>query len=321
MSLLRTTARPSRRPLRVRRRRQAALSLPETMLSISLCMPLILGAIHLFCTSMAEQALSHQSLRIEQEAQFALNIITTVVQLAGHQDPLIAAPYSFAPRLQGLDDATLLARSDIDAGKSGPGIHGSDVLIVRFTGNRASGNVLLNCAGIPVPPAASDASDKAKEAQGISVFYVASGPGGENELRCKYRTASGWDSEPLIQGVESFQLLFGVDRDGDGLPEQFLRAGAIAEAIHTGASALVLWNQIVAVKVALLMRSTQHVLQRSKPATWDLFGDAYSAHHAATDPGTQLSSADFNGELRHRLRRSYEHVIFIRNPSLSAVSE
>lgn len=316
-----------------RRRWQAALSLPETMLSIGLCMPLVLGAVSLLCTSVNEQSLSHQTLLMEQEAQYALNLIANVAQLAGHHDPLTIAPLHTQPRLQGMDDATLAARTAIEAGRSGPGPFGSDVLIVRFSGGKASGYSPLNCAGMPVhsgDAGATGAGDLAADDQGYSIFYVARGPGGEYELRCKYRTPGGWDSEALVQGVGSFQVLYGLDRDGDGLPEQFLRAGAITDEISSGtsgtsgtpgASGTSLWNRVVALRIALLLHSTQRVQQPLTPVTWNLFGDAYSMHHASIDRGTQLSDEDFTGALRYRLRRNYEQLIFIRNPSSVAASE
>jgi hypothetical protein len=88
-----------------------------------------------------------------------------------------------------------------------------------------------------------------------------------------------------------------------------------------GVSAVSLWNKVVAVKISLLMRSAQRVQQPLTPVTWNLFGDVYSARYATTDRGTRLSSDDFTGESRHRLRRSYEQLIFIRNPLPLATSE
>ncbi len=304
-----------------RTHRQAALSLPEMMLAISLCMPLVLGTIKLLCQTLSEQSLSYQTLLMEQDAQFALEIIRNLIQQAGHHDPLTAASASARPRLHGMDDATLGSRTDIHVGKSGPGPAGSDVLIIHFYGSDSSGSSPLNCAGMPVPAAKAGSSDQTADEQGYSVIYLARGPNGENELRCKYRTLTGWDSEALLQGIESFQVLYGLDRDGDGLPEHYLRASALTAEISSGVSEAGLWNQVVAVKIALLMRSAQRVQQATVPTSWNLFGADYTAQHAAQDRGTRLSSEDFTGELRHRLRRSYEQLIFLRNPSHSVVNE
>ena len=291
------------------------------MLAISQSMPLVLGTMKLLCQSVSEQRLAYQTLLMEQDAQFALNIIKNVVQLAGHHDPLSAVSLTATPRLYGLDDATLAARTDIHAGKSGPGLAGSDVLMIRFSGSELAGSPVLNCAGMPVPAANAGSGDKTFEEQGYSVIYLARGPNGENELRCKYRTLSGWDSEALLQGVESFQVLYGLDRDGDGLPDHYLRASAVSAEIGRGLSEAALWNQVVAVKIAFLMRSAQAVQQASLPMSWNLFGEDYSAQYGALDRGTRLSLGDFPGELRHRLRRSYEQLIFIRNPPKAVVSE
>lgn len=295
------------------------MSLPEMMLSLSLCMPLVLGSINLLCKSLAEQKLSHQTLLMEQDAQLALNIIANAVQLAGYRDPLITDHRFSEPRLRGMDDATLAARTDIHDGKSGPGLFGSDVLIVHFSGNHATTlattHAPLNCAGMPVPASSVAASNKSIDDQGYSVFYVARGPDGEPELRCKYRTASGWDSESLVQGVESFQVLYGLDRDGDGLPEHYLRANALSDEIGSRLSEVPLWEKIVAVKISLLMRSTQPVPQPLTAMKWNLFGDDYSAQHALNDRGTVFFVRDFTAEQRNRLRRSFEQLIFVRNPS------
>ena len=290
------------------------MSLPEMMLSISLCMPLVLGSINLLCKSVSEQRFAHQTLLMEQDAQLALNLISNAVQLAGHRDPLITDHLFSEPRLRGMDDATLAARTDIHEGKSGPGLLGSDVLIIHFLGNHTTTTAPLNCAGMPVPAGSVAASDKSVYDQGYSVFYVARGPDGEPELRCKYRTASGWDSESLVQGVESFQVLYGIDRDGDGQPEHYLRASAISDEIGTTSSEVSLWQKIVAVKISLLMRSAQPVPQPLKAMTWNLFGDDYSARQALNDRGTVLSARDFTAEQRSRLRRFYEQLIFVRNP-------
>ena len=303
---------------RVRRQRHSAFSLTETMLSVSLCMPLVLGATHLLCQSVAEQALSHQRLLMDQNTHFALHVIAKVVELAGHQDPLSTATRRAVPRLRGWDDATLAARTDIANGKSGSGPSGSDVLIVHFMSSATATASALNCAGMPVPLTGASAVNSTAPEQGYSVFYVARGPDGENELRCKYRTATGWDSEALVQGVESFQVLYGLDRDGDGQPDQFLRASAISDEISHGVSAASLWNRVVALKIALLMVGAQRLQQTRAPARWDLFGEDYSALHAQDDRGTMLTVDHFSIQRRHRLRRSYEQLIFLRNPALAA---
>ena len=297
-------------------------SLTGMLLSVSLCMPLVMSAISLTCEALREQVFAEQLMLLEQDAQFALMTISKLVQLAGHQDPATAgfvvrsASMATEPPVRGLDDASLAARSSVNASPSGPGIFGSDVLILRFSGMNSGGSALLNCAGIPVSSSAA-ASDEAGNTAGYSILYIGRGTTGEPELRCKYPTANGWDSEALVSGVESFQVLYGLDRDGDGHPDQFLRASAIAAESGNDAAVLALWQQVVALKIAVLIRSAQSMKKAPVATRWDLFGEAYSALHAAQDRGTQLLPTDFTGDSRYRLRRVYEQLIFLRNTAPS----
>jgi type IV pilus assembly protein PilW len=59
--------------------------------------------------------------------------------------------------------------------------------------------------------------------------------------------------QELFEGVENMQILYGVDTDIDGAPDAFLPAGdpSLDDATE--------WRQVVAVKVAIMVRSgTQH---------------------------------------------------------------
>lgn len=288
------------------------LSLTEMMISILLFMPLVLHAIEMVRSASCEQLLAEQQLLMEQDAQLALSMISKAVQIATHEakGPATAATATHkVPRIRGLDNATLAARADISAGPSGPGLSGSDVLVVRLPDSTTPASAVLNCAGISIASLASG-----KPVHNYSVFYLGRSASGEPELRCKYLTANGWNSEPLIAGVENFQVLYGLDRNGDGLFDQFVPAKVIDAESTGSASSTSLWDRVVALKIALLIRSARRVQQSSMPATWDMLGEAYSAQYAAQDRGARLSTADFPVESRYRLRRVHEQVIFLRNP-------
>jgi type IV pilus assembly protein PilW len=101
--------------------------------------------------------------------------------------------------------------------------NGSDVLVLRYqNGSRntdsplGSGvaevdNAMFNCAGIRETSTPTSSNDYIE-----SMLYVAvSGTTNEPTLMCRYRTGSGasWVTAgtPLVQGVESFQILYGTD--------------------------------------------------------------------------------------------------------------
>ena len=285
--------------------------LPEVLVSAGLGLTAVLYAIHLLCSSAANQTLSEQRWVLEQDAQFALDVMARAIGQAGHPNVLsakagAAMPSSVPFAVFGWDDATMAATSDPDTALIKPGMLGSDVLITHFSAAAQSttSTGIFNCAGMAMAEPVPGDPDL-----GYSVFYVARGAGGEPELRCKYRTVSGWDSEPLVAGVESLQLLYGIDHDGDALPDRFMNA----TAIH---AAPLLWKQVVALKVALLMRSahsTHSVKQPSASDVWHLLGKAYSTVNGTSDHGVRLSAADLPASERQRLRRVFEQMVFLRN--------
>ncbi|HUH36655.1 MAG TPA: PilW family protein [Spongiibacteraceae bacterium] len=55
----------------------------------------------------------------------------------------------------------------------------------------------------------------------------------------------------LVTGVENMQITYGVDTDADGVPDQYLDASSVAASD---------WNNVVAVRVQLLLRSRAPVL-------------------------------------------------------------
>lgn len=52
----------------------------------------------------------------------------------------------------------------------------------------------------------------------------------------------------LIEGVENLQLLYGVDGNSDGVPDQYTNANSVTN-----------WTNVVAVRIALLMRTGENV--------------------------------------------------------------
>jgi len=58
--------------------------------------------------------------------------------------------------------------------------------------------------------------------------------------------------QPVVNGIENIQFMYGIDTDGNGSADQYLNA--------TDVSAAAAWRQVVSIKVALLARSLEPVL-------------------------------------------------------------
>ncbi len=70
----------------------------------------------------------------------------------------------------------------------------------------------------------------------------------------------------LIAGVENLQLEYGVDNDGDEIPNTYQTADAVTD-----------FNQVVAVRLAVLISSQNQVRDQASAETYQLLGVSYTA--------------------------------------------
>ncbi len=289
-------------------RMQAGSSLVELMVGLALSLLTVLGTLTVISRSAQAYQRTDQETWLQDQGIYAIEVLRVALQQVGHVDA--SRPMSVIPSrpvkgaVLGLDDVILPAASTgLDGAKRG-GIGGSDALAIHLPGGLHG--LFRNCAGMPVPEANSQADD-----QGWSLFYVATDSRGEPELRCKYRGDSGWVSQALVAGVASFQLLYGLDHDSDGLPDDFVSASRVTalDAAGTAAGSASVWTRVVAVQMAVLLRTPQVAAGVRPPADIRLFGNAY-AGHASHDPGTVQSAAQL---LPDRLYRQFDALIFLHN--------
>ena len=279
------------------RRMVSGLALPELMVALAIGLVLILASTALLMLTRSTYLLTDDRARVEESGRYALDIISQAVRQAGYRDWSAAGAVVTAwPAVTGLDARSLRDASDGLAGPYGTTVNGSDALALRFDGN-ASGSgdtVMKNCAGASVPADGPGA--------GWSIFYVANDSIGEPELRCKYWTANGWNSDALVRGVDGFQVLYALDNDPvDNTPRRYMNASAVVLA-QDG------WRRVAALKVALLVRGSQAGPARSR--RYDLFG---GDDVDAADQGVWIEEDRLPEASRGLLRRIYTATIFLRN--------
>jgi type IV pilus assembly protein PilW len=180
---------------------------------------------------------------------------------------------------------------------------------------------MTSCAGFPV----SELED------GWSIFYVALNAGGEAELRCKYRGNASWGSDAIVSGVDTFQVLYGLDTDTppDGVANQYVTATALERLddalVLAGADPAARererlrrthWKRITSIKLGLLLHGAKRSRADQEPALYDLFGSAYSDAYGGVDRGTRMREEQMPDELRLRERKMFSSTILLRNPAL-----
>ena len=74
------------------------------------------------------------------------------------------------------------------------------------------------------------------------------------------------------------------------------------------------WRSVVAVHVALILRSPMGNPYPSFLKRVALFGEDYANASARADPGTRVDPDDFGPSVRTRARRHAEVIIFLHKP-------
>ena len=297
--------------------RQAGLTLVEMMVAVVIGLGVVLAAGRLLGLANGAYAAQMESAALDDAGRYALELLGRAVRQAALADPVqmnLASPVDVLPaRLAGLD-ARSLARTTpgIDAPLAATA-HGSDVLAVRFpgagTGPDGDGSV-VDCAGFPVAGAE----------EGWSIFYVARNGEGEDELRCKYRGAGSWSADAVVAGVDSFQVLYGLDTDTprDGVPNRYVNADAI-RALDADLAGLppqernrrTWWKRVVSVRFGLLLHGARPTRHERAGGEFQLFGAAHAASAASGDAGTVLREDTLPDAVRQRERRLFSMTVTV----------
>lgn len=293
-------------------------TLPELMVGSAVGFAIAVLAAALLLGAHASFLAQDDAASIEDSGRFALAALGRAIRQAAYVDweqPVERLGGGVA-QVGGLDARSLAGTVPALDAPQGSAVNGSDVLALRFAG--ASDGSVVNCAGFEV----ADAD------HGWSIFYVAVGPDGRGELRCKYRGASAWRSDALVRGVDTMQVLYGVDTNmpEDGMPDTYLTASAIvahdAGIVPQGATPIArtrdfnrktYWKRVCSIRVSLLLHGERTLRDAGSPPVFHLFGRAYSDTAGASDPGTVFDTAQLPELLRHRERRLFGATFLLRN--------
>lgn len=300
---------------RLSRLPQAGLTLVEMMVALAVGLAVVLSAARLLALANVAYAAQTESAALDDAGRNALELLGRAVRQAAYADPTqldLSSPVDGLPaRLAGLDARSLGATTAGIAVPLAAVANGSDVLAVRFPGaGTGSGDgSVVDCAGFTV----------AAGEEGWSIFYVAKNGDGEPELRCKYRGASNWSADAVLTGVDSFQVLYGLDTDTprDGAANRYVNADAIRAldaALPAGLppqefNRRTHWKRVVSVRVGLLLHGTRPTRQDRASREFQLFGPLHAAGAAKSDVGTVLREDALPDKLRRRERRLFSTTV------------
>lgn len=322
---------------------QRGLTLVELLVALGLgLLVTVIAATALLIGQQGYQSIDSTT-QLRDRERFATDLITRLIVQAGYQD-LGAASISLRssatalgldpePDVYGWNDAVystpddlLLSTSTKIVNGDRPGKcavsdtsckNGSDILVVRFQGVSSptdptkADNTMINCMGQGEAGLTAGALDD----RAVSVFHVTRGTNGEPSLSCSYYDfATGlWAaSAPMIEGLESLQILYGTDQVipltvpsavavQDTVADRWLRADQLTVAGDLAATREN-WRRVRAVRVGMVIRGPIGSAQQATAATIAPLGNAY-----ASTSDNLIATAD------RRLRLQSTFTVHLRN--------
>jgi len=302
------------------RHAQHGLTLIELMISITLGMAIVAAGLMVLVSTKSTYVIQDENTRLSDTGRYAIENISRAVRQAAFENlesedaPIVHDPDNAAnaPNIDGFDAKTMsVTTGSLTPLPGAMTVNPSDILQVRFfgaskkdvSGTPTPDGSIINCAGRAV--GAVQTPENANEGRGWSIFFVHRANGGEPQLFCAYVDGGKLVSAPIASGVESFQVLYGLDTNNDGVPEQFLNATDVKNR----------WRNVVALKIAMLVRSGRSERADVEDKVYDLFGPAYDE---ATDKGSRVSEAALPQAERARTRKIFSTLIQLRNRASGA---
>ena len=333
-------------PLRHRSRtpRQTGLTLIELLVALALSLLVALAAATALMVARGGFAAVDAASQLRDNGRFAADLIQRLVVQTGYKDlPYATTPAGPAtagistdpdPNITGFNNALLNATDPLNkaAARSASVVgYGSDILILRyqagetFPGSGVSDNTMIDCAGFPANSTPADRYDRM-----VGILHVGVGIDGEPSLMCTHLPPKSikFKTDPVIQGVENFQVLYGTDgvtpntappadpsTGADSVPERYLRADQMtvagdAEATNRN------WRRVRSLRIGMVLRGPLNSAQDKSVQTLYPLGLAKASSAGAS--GSALSSASdagtvFKPPADGRLRQVVTFTVHLRN--------
>ena len=326
--------------------RQKGLTLIELMVAMALGLLIALAAAASLLISRQGFTAVDAASQLRDNGRYLQSLTQRLGVQAGYRDVKFATDTTAKanqahgaatppPNVFGLNNASRTSTMTWDAGTtrtSGQVGYGSDILVLRHQTSSSvpdattSDGTMIDCAGVASPAVPTGLDDKL-----VSILHVGVGSDGEPSLLCSRSDtgAAPYDVQPIISGVENFQVLYGVDGIGpgnttvpipsssaDSIPERYLRADQLTVAGNDAAT-YANWQRVRSIRIGVVLRGppgsaidgasqTFYPLGISEGSSGGAVGSGFANN--STDPGTEYTPTGDN-----RLRQVVTFTVHLRN--------
>jgi type IV pilus assembly protein PilW len=198
-------------------------SLVELLIAGLLGLILLGGVIQLFLGSKQTYSMQQQLSSVQTDGRFAMLFIERLVENAGWYEDVVPTVSSGIDYAQTVEGGAL-----------------SDAVAVQFEAPAGTG---VDCNGSAV------------------IGTVVTNRLFVNGTTLECQGNGGAAAQPVIENVDSFQVLFGVDSDSDGVINQYVTSAAVvAGGLQT---------RVLALQIAILISTNEDVTQANEQRSYD----------------------------------------------------
>ncbi len=251
---------------------QLGLGLVELMVALVVSTFLLGGLIQIFIASKMSYRMLDGYSRLQENGRFAVDVLSKNIRLAGYRSDVSSNEETVFP----------ITTNGIIYGSDGQVIIGSDGAVgssdsITFRHQGSEDGLIEDCLGGDVD-------------EGDTVSITFSHDPVDNELQCD---VDGGTPQPLVDGVENMQILYGIDTSvpQDRFANVFLPAGP-------GLS----WNNVVSVRIALLMNTVGSVSTQDDSKSYTLLSGVNGVNVAAATDHFRRHRFVTTINLRNRVR-------------------
>jgi type IV pilus assembly protein PilW len=312
------------------------LTLVELLVALAISAVITIAAVSALIVSRQGFTTVDAASQLRDNARFATDVLQRLGIQTGHSSIDFAASTRTAnddanpaPQIFGFNNSTSSATDPLNSATTRTGTstvgYGSDILILRYqtaepyTGATTSDKSMIDCFGNPTAGLPINRDDRF-----ANILYVDLDNNSEPALMC--RTDSNFTQQPLVRGVENFQVLYGVDgvtantqvtATPTYLATNYLRADQFAVSPDPdGSKTKANWRRVRSIRIGMVIRGAIGSAQETLVQTYYPFGRAASAASGAagsalsstSDPGTVFAPAADS-----RLRQVVTFTIHLRN--------
>lgn len=322
---------------------QRGMTLVELMVAMVIGLLIALAAAAALLVSRQGFTTVDTASQLRDNSRFVRDVLQRLVVQSGYKNVQYASTPASSdtkgldpnppPNIFGLNNASRASTNTWDTGTartSGAVAYGSDILVLRYqtssftqSSTTADGS-MIDCSGAASTAIPIDRNDRL-----LSILHVGISTDGEPSLMCS-RSADGtapYTTQPLIRGVENFQVLYGVDgvapgnttvplaTTPDSVPERYLRADQLTISGNDAAT-YANWSRVRSIRIGMVMRGPLNSAAEKASQTYYPFGVAKgssggtvgSAYAVSGDPGTT-----YTPPLDGRLRQTLTFTVHLRN--------